>query len=106
MSSSGQETSKRDERSTSKMQEATSQWAEIVGQLIDRLTGKETSITYTFDNLTIDVPRAQGPNGQNLGSAQWTINGKVVITAETHRVSADEEERGGPQESLAASSTT
>ena len=32
-----------------------------------------------FDNLQIDVPKATGPNGQDLGSAKWNINGKVVI---------------------------
>jgi hypothetical protein len=101
--SSSQEIRERDERNAIKMQEMSSQWAEVIGQLVDRLTGKETSITYTFDNLTVDMPRAQGPNGQDLGNAQWTINGKVVITAEAH----DAVMEGGDsrQRSLAASST-
>ncbi|HVX01836.1 MAG TPA: hypothetical protein VHA09_01655 [Nitrososphaera sp.] len=90
-----------------KVQQMSSQWAEIIGQLVDRLTGKETSITYAFDDLTIDVPRAQGPNGQNLGSAKWTINGRVVITAEAHEA-ATAEGRGemeDRQRSLATSSS-
>lgn len=89
------------------MQQMSSQWAEIIGQLVDRLTGKETSITYAFDNLTIDVPRAQGPNGQNLGSAKWTINGRVVITAEAHDAATAEGqgEMEGRQRPLATSST-
>ena len=61
------------------------QWAEVIGQLFDRLTGKGASVTYTFDNLVIDMPRAQGPGGQDMGSAKWTVNGKIVITAETHQ---------------------
>lgn len=65
----------------------TTQWAEILGQLFDRLTGKGASVTYTFDNLIIDMPRAQGPNGQDMGSAKWTVNGKVIITAEAHEAS-------------------
>ena len=65
----------------------TTQWAEIIGQLFDRLTGKGASVTYTFDNLVVDIPRAQGPNGQNMGSAKWTVNGKVIITAEAHEAS-------------------
>jgi hypothetical protein len=69
------------------MQQTSTQWAEIIGQLFDRLTGKGASVTYTFDNLVIDMPRAQGPNGQNMGSAKWTVNGKVVITAEAHQAS-------------------
>jgi hypothetical protein len=72
------------------MQQASAQWAEIIGQLFDRLTGKGASVTYTFDNLVIDMPRAQGPNGQDLASAKWTVNGRVVITAEAHRTPEQE----------------
>ena len=70
--------------SNENLQQATSQWAEIIGQLFDRLTGKGASVTYNFDNLVIDIPRAQGPGGQELGSAKWTVNGRVIITAEAH----------------------
>jgi len=42
------------------------------------------SITYNFENLTIDLPKAQGPDGRDLGSAKWTINGRIMITAEAH----------------------
>jgi len=66
------------------MKQASTQWAEIIGELFDRLTGKGASVTYTFDNLVIDMPRAQGPGGQDVASAKWTVNGKVVITAEAH----------------------
>jgi hypothetical protein len=56
-----------------------SQWAELLTQLVDKITGKDVSITYRFDNLQINLPRATGPKGQELGSAKWNINGKVVI---------------------------
>ena len=56
-----------------------SQWAELLAQLVDKITGKDVSITYRFDNLEINVPKATGPKGQDLGSAKWNINGKVVI---------------------------
>ena len=59
--------------------ENVSQWAELITQVVDKITGKDVSITYRFDNLQIDVPKATGPNGQELGSAKWNINGKVVI---------------------------
>jgi hypothetical protein len=75
------------------MQQASTQWAEIIGQLFDRLTGKGASVTYTFDNLIIDMPRAQGPNGQDMGSAKWTINGKVIITAEAHKTAEEARQR-------------
>ena len=56
-----------------------SQWIELLSQLVDKITGKDVSITYRFDNLQINVPKATGPKGQDLGSAKWNINGKVVI---------------------------
>jgi hypothetical protein len=75
------------------MKQAGSQWAEIVGQLFDKLTGKGASVSYTFDNLVIDLPRAQGPDGRDLGNAKWTINGRIVITAEAHQASEETNKR-------------
>ena len=65
--------------------QSSSQWAELIGELFDRLTGKGASVTYSFENFIIDIPKAVGPRGQELGSAKWTINGKLLITAETHK---------------------
>jgi hypothetical protein len=61
------------------------QWADLLADLFDKLTGKEAEVTYTFDNLEINVPEAVGPDGKTLGSAKWTINGKILIKAEAHR---------------------
>jgi hypothetical protein len=66
------------------IKEGSSQWPDLMAQLFDRLTGKGTKITYEFQDLEIDIPRATGPQGQNLGSAKWMVNGKIVITAEAH----------------------
>jgi hypothetical protein len=60
----------------------TTQWAELLGQLFDRLTGKGAVVSYKFRNLEIDIPRAAGPQGQTLGSAKWVINGELVIKAQ------------------------
>lgn len=76
-----------------KMQQAGSQWAEVIGQLFDRLTGKGASVTYEFNNLVIDMPKAQGPGGRDMGSAKWTINGRIVITAEAHQTSEETHQR-------------
>jgi hypothetical protein len=62
-----------------------SHWTEVVGQLMEKLTGKNMSMTYEFDDLTIDVPSARGPGGRDLGGVQWKINGKVTITTETYQ---------------------
>lgn len=59
------------------IQQTSAQWAEIIGQLFDRLTGKGASVTYTFDNLVIDIPKAQGPNGQDMGSQKGVKHKKV-----------------------------
>ena len=63
--------------------ESTNKWAEIAGQLIDRIVGKNMSMTYDFQQLTIDMPKAEGPGG-HIGSVQWTINGKITITCEAY----------------------
>ena len=62
----------------------TTQWVDLISTLFDRLTGKEAVITYEFDNLIVDIPKAAGPGGKELGSAKWTINGKLIIKAEAH----------------------
>ncbi len=41
---------------------------------------KDLPVTYTFDKLEIDVPSARGPDGKELGSAKWVIDGKVTIS--------------------------
>lgn len=62
----------------------TTQWVDLISTLFDRLTGKEAVITYEFDNLIVDIPKAAGPGGKELGSAKWTVNGKLIIKAEAH----------------------
>ena len=66
-------------------QSQSSHWTEVVGQLMENLTGKNMSMTYEFDDLTIDIPSARGPGGRDLGGVQWKINGKVTITTETYQ---------------------
>ena len=62
-----------------------SHWSEVVGQLMENLTGKNMSMNYEFDDLTIDIPSARGPGGRDLGGVQWKINGKVTIITETYQ---------------------
>jgi hypothetical protein len=72
-------------------QQPESQWADLMGQLFDRLTGKEAVISYGLRNIEVDIPKAAGPQGQNLGSAKWIFNGELVIKAQTNK--SDEIER-------------
>jgi hypothetical protein len=64
--------------------ETSNQWAELTGQIIDKLIGKNMSMTYDFQELVIDIPKAEGPGGKHMGSVQWTINGKIIMTSEAY----------------------
>jgi hypothetical protein len=57
----------------------------MIGQVLESVTGKNMSTTISFQNLEVDIPRAQGPGGRELGSAKWTVNGRVVWTTELHK---------------------
>lgn len=41
-------------------------------------------MTYNFENLRIEIPRAESPGGQHTGGAQCTVNGKILITTEVY----------------------
>ena len=61
-----------------------SNWSDVVREIVDKLTGKDMVVTYDFDNLEIDMPKATGPEGKELGSAKWKINGKFIISTQLH----------------------
>ena len=62
------------------VEQGTTQFTEIIKQLVDKLTGKDMEFTYDFQNLEIDVPRITGPEGKELASAKWKINGKFTLS--------------------------
>lgn len=68
----------------SEQQKTATQWPDLLGQLFDRLTGKEAVITYSFRSLEVEIPRVAGPGGQSLGSAKWVFNGDLVIRAQSY----------------------
>lgn len=70
------------ESAKGKDEEAISEWTQLLSQLVDKLTGKDLAITYEFDGLEIEVPKATGPGGKEIGSAMWKIDGKIVISTE------------------------
>jgi hypothetical protein len=59
-----------------------SNWSDLVRDIVDKLTGKDMEVTYDFDNLEIDMPKATGPEGKEIGSAKWKINGKFIISTQ------------------------
>ena len=72
--------SKKAEDTGGEVEQKASNWSEIVKELVDKLTGKDMAVTYEFDNLEIDIPKATGPGGQEIGSAKWKINGRFIIS--------------------------
>lgn len=69
--------------SNEKASQQNTQWTNLLTDLFDRLTGKGAEVSYNFERLEIDIPKAAGPQGQELGSAKWVVNGRVTITART-----------------------
>ena len=59
-----------------------SNWSDVVKDIVDKLTGKDMEVTYDFENLEVDIPKATGPEGKELGSAKWKINGKFIISTQ------------------------
>lgn len=85
MESLKQETSKVTNKDKDKNTERNiSNWSDVVGDIVDKLTGKDMEVTYDFDNLEVDIPKATGPEGKELGSAKWKINGKFIISTQLH----------------------
>lgn len=59
-----------------------SNWSDVIGDIVEMLTGKDMEVTYNFENLEVDMPKATGPEGKELGSAKWKINGKFIISTQ------------------------
>ena len=64
----------------SNQKNAPSQWAELIGEIVDKLVGTNVSTTMKFDDLQIDIPQVKGPDGADLVSAKCVINGKIQWT--------------------------
>jgi hypothetical protein len=64
---------------------STSLWSQMAGQFLESLTDKNMTATMELQNIEIDVPKARGPDGRDLGSAKWIVNGKIVWTTELHK---------------------
>ena len=65
-----------------KVEENASQWTNILKEVVDKLTGKNMQVIYDFQDFEVDVPKATGPEGKELGSAKWKINGKFTLSTE------------------------
>jgi DNA polymerase elongation subunit (family B) len=74
-----------DEEGSKNVEQNASKWSELIREFVDKLTSRDVAVavTYEFDNLEIDMPRASA-GGQEIGSAKRKINDKFVISTELH----------------------
>ncbi|HEX6379582.1 MAG TPA: hypothetical protein VFZ60_10945 [Nitrososphaeraceae archaeon] len=77
-----QESSNLVDEASKKVQEGASQLPEIIKQVVDKLIGKNMEVTYDFQNLEVDVPRVTGPDGKEIASAKWKLNGKFILSTQ------------------------
>ncbi|MGB7697233.1 MAG: hypothetical protein WBL46_08435 [Nitrososphaeraceae archaeon] len=82
MENTTKETSEITKQIGEKIEQNASHWSDILKEVVDKLTGKNMDVTYNFENFEIDVPKATGPDGRDLGSAKWKINGKFIISTQ------------------------
>jgi hypothetical protein len=52
---------------------------------LGRSTDTNMSTTIGFDHLEVDIPRAKGPDGKDLGSTKWMINIKILWTTQASK---------------------
>jgi hypothetical protein len=72
-----------------KVEESGSQWADVLKEVVDKLTGKNMEVTNNFQNFEIDIPKATGPEGKELGSAKWRLDGKFTLSTQLSNKSHD-----------------
>jgi hypothetical protein len=72
-----------------KVEESGSQWADVLRDVVDKLTGKNMEVTYNFQNFEIEIPKATGPGGKELGSAKWRLDGKFTLSTQLSNKSAN-----------------
>ncbi|MGB8026546.1 MAG: hypothetical protein WCE95_02965 [Nitrososphaeraceae archaeon] len=82
MENTTKETSEITKQIGEKIEQNASHWSDILKEVVDKLTGKNMDVTYNFENFEIDVPKATGPDGRDLGSAKWKINGKFIFSTQ------------------------
>lgn len=61
------------------MSDAPTTWPDLAIALYDRLTGRGAAITYTFDDMRIEVPQGLG---EDSPTAAWRLNGSLIITTQ------------------------
>ncbi len=58
------------------MTESTITWPDLAEGLYQRLTGRNTTITYQFEDMTVEVPGQTGPDSPR---ATWRLHGTLHV---------------------------
>ncbi len=53
-------------------------WADLGQRMWSFLTGREAAINYTFQDMSVEVPRDTGANAPR---ATWKVDGTLTITS-------------------------
>jgi hypothetical protein len=75
-------TNNTEDKSKNSSKEQSSQMSDLISRVIDKLTGKDLEVTYTFDNVEIEIQRANGSQRGPQAGAKWKIDGKITISTE------------------------
>jgi hypothetical protein len=59
------------------MSKETSTWPELAAGLYDKLTGRNSEITYSFDDFEVLVPSSASSDANH---APWKMNGTIRIS--------------------------
>ena len=70
------------DKSKGTSKEHLSEWSDMISKVIDKLTGKDLQVTYTFDDVEIEIQKAGGSDGKHQAGAKWKIDGKITISTE------------------------
>jgi hypothetical protein len=52
-------------------------WSDLGSRMWTFLTGREAAINYTFDDMTVEIPRDTGADAPR---ATWRIDGTLTVT--------------------------
>ncbi|GAA3583579.1 hypothetical protein GCM10022198_03570 [Klugiella xanthotipulae] len=58
-------------------------WADLGQEMWSYLTGRHAMVNYSFEDMTVEVPRDIGPDAPR---AVWKFNGSVKITTNDDHV--------------------
>jgi len=66
------------EKGDTSSQETSTHWAEIMGQLVEKVLGKNMAMTYNFDDQTIDMPQGHKDQAVDIANIQPAFSGPLT----------------------------